>query len=373
MENRQDHKVNRYFFLGIILLFAVFLFFSLIQFFTAFLAAVIFYVLSKPGMCWLIKKKRWKKSWAAVLMIVISFFIILLPIGLLTTLLYNKVVTVVENPQKILDAMRQFDHVLEQRFHINFLSSQTQEKIQSFATQVLSTVLNQSLNLFSTIIMMYFFLYFMLISTNRLEAAIVFFLPFPRSKIEMFGRELVTQTFSNSVGVPLICLVQGFLGYTSYAIAGLPEAGFWGVVTGFASILPVLGAGIVWAPICVYLFASGHNWQAFFVLLWGAILIGLSDNVVRFILAKRMADVHPIITVLGVIMGLRYFGMTGLIFGPLLISYFIILLKIYYIEYQKPVNARRNKPRQLMPSYFQPFLGKPQPKRKKTGGSGGNG
>ena len=76
-----------------------------------------------------------------------------------------------------------------------------------------------------------------------------------------------------------------------------------------------------------------------------------------------MADVHPIITVLGVILGLQYFGILGLIFGPLLISYFFILLKIYYVEYQKPVLARQKK-RQIMPVYMQPFIGFGKPKKK---------
>ena len=64
-----------------------------------------------------------------------------------------------------------------------------------------------------------------------------------------------------------------------------------------------------------------------------------------------MADVHPVVTVLGIIMGLRYFGIIGLIFGPLLISYFIILLQIYYSEYQKPANDKRKK-RNILPVYL---------------------
>ncbi|RFM26570.1 AI-2E family transporter [Deminuibacter soli] len=372
MENRQDYKVNRYLFLAVIILFSVFLFFSLIQFFTAFLAATIFYVLSKPAMEWLIKKRRWKKTSAALLMILISFFIILLPIGLLTTLLYNKVISVVENPHIIMDPLRHIDQIVQERFHTNLISDKSMEKVQAFATVVLSALLNQGLNLFSTILIMYFFLYFMLTSINRLEAGIVFFLPFPRSKIEMFGKELVKLTFSNAVGVPLICLVQGSLGYACYMIAGLPEAGFWGVITGFASIIPVLGAGVVWLPVSLYFLITGHTWQGIFVVIWGALFIGLSDNIVRFVLAKRMADVHPIVTVLGVIMGLRYFGITGLIFGPLLISYFIILLKIYYFEYQKPAPPKAEKARQLMPSYFQPFIGgKTKSVKTKRGGAAG--
>jgi predicted PurR-regulated permease PerM len=197
----------------------------------------------------------------------------------------------------------------------------------------------------------------MIQNINRMEAAIVFYLPFKKDKIKLFGDELVHQTFSNSVGIPAIAVVQGLCGFLCYWIAGLDEAGFWGVITGFSALIPVIGTGLVWVPAAAYLLIIGHTWQGIFVVFYGAIVMGSMDNVVRFILAKKMADVHPIVTVLGVILGLRFFGFLGLIFGPLLISYFIILLKIYYAEYQQPVLARPAKKRQLMPVYMQPFLG----------------
>jgi len=129
------------------------------------------------------------------------------------------------------------------------------------------------------------------------------------------------------------------------------------VITGFCALVPVIGTGLVWVPSAGYLLITGHTWQGIFVVLYGGIVLGSLDNVVRFVLAKKMADVHPVVTVLGVIIGLQYFGFLGLIFGPLLISYFIILLKIYYVEYQRPVLSRPARKRQLMPVYMQPFLG----------------
>jgi len=357
METSKDYKVNRYFFLAIILIFGILLLFSLIQFFTAFLSAVIFYVLSKPSLEWLVKKKRWKKSRAAILVIIVSFFIILMPITLLVTLLYNKITHVLINPTEVINMLKHFGDVIKEKTGFQIISSDTLSKVQTYATTLLSAILNQGLGFFTTITMMYFFLYFMVINMNRMEAAIIFYLPFKREKINMFGKELVAQTFSNAVGVPLIAIAQGFLGFISYSIAGVDEAGFWGVITGFCSIIPIVGGGIVWIPTAIFQVVIGHTWQGFFIILWGFLLMGTIDNIIRFILAKRMADVHPIITVLGVIMGLKYFGFIGFIFGQVLISYFIILLKIYYVEYQQPVTARPSKPKQIMPSYMQPFLG----------------
>ena len=89
-----------------------------------------------------------------------------------------------------------------------------------------------------------------------------------------------------AVGVPLIAVVQGLFGYIAYLIAGVAEPGFYAVLTGFASILPLIGTGLVWIPMSVYLLANGLTWQGIFVLAWGLVVLSSMDNVVRFILAK---------------------------------------------------------------------------------------
>jgi predicted PurR-regulated permease PerM len=350
MEQKQDYKLNRYFFLAIIIIFAILLLYTLLEFFTAFLAAIMFYVLSRPLAEWLIKKKKWKKGLVAILIIIISFFIILLPIGLVGTLLYGKIMNVAQSPQTVIGPIKELNNTLHARFNINIISDKNLSAIQSYATTLLSLIVSSSFNFFTTISMMYFFLYFMIQNIGRMEAAIILYLPFRRSRILLFGNELKAQTFSNAVGVPLIAVIHGLLAFIAYRIAGVDEAGFWGVMTGFSSIIPIVGTGLIWAPASVYLLATGHTWQGAFVAGWGVIIIGSSDNIIRFLLAKKMADVHPIVTVLGVIIGLKYFGITGLIFGPLIISYFLLLLRIYYTEYQKPsIEKKKN----ILPTYLQ--------------------
>jgi predicted PurR-regulated permease PerM len=360
---KTDHKINKYFFLAIIIIFALLLYYSLSQFFSAFLGAVILYVLSKKRMDKLVKK-GWRKPAAASLVISISIVIIIVPIIIVGYLLYLKGKYYIANPDMLVQNLQRVQQQMKANYGINFISDETIANIRVYATSAISRLLNESLDFFASITMLYFFLYFMLISINRMEAAIVFFLPFKRDKIEMFGKELVALTFSNSIGVPAIALAQGVIGYIGYSIVGLPEAGFWAVITGFASIVPIVGSALVWGPATLYLFVMHHTGMGIFLGLWGILVIGVSDNVVRFMLAKKMADVHPIITVLGVIMGLKYFGLSGLVFGPVLISYFIILLKIYYLEYQSGVPVIKKK-RSVPIRFNLPFLGG-QPKKKKT-------
>lgn len=341
MENPtlNTNKINKSFFLTVIIVFALLLLFSMREFFTAFLGSIMFYVLFKPWMEFLVNKKKWKKSRAAILVVVVSFFIIMVPVFAFSSLIIGKISPLISHPEII----QTYIEGLQDKFHVEILSEKNIAELQSRAAGILSSALNAGLSVFSSITMMYFFLYFLLISFSRLEAAIVLFLPFEKRKIMLFGSELKSQTFSNVVGIPLIALAQGLSAFAAYYFTGVPEAAFWGILTGFASIIPIVGTGIIWVPVCIYLFAGGYTWQGFAVLGWSAIVMGSADNVIRFVLAKRMADVHPVVTVLGVIMGLNYMGVPGLIFGPLLISYFMILVKIYYSTYRKPVNQKHER------------------------------
>ncbi|MBC7694075.1 MAG: AI-2E family transporter [Burkholderiales bacterium] len=332
-ETKPVFNFNKSIFTIIIILFGLLLLFSLKEYFTAFLGSIIFYVLFKGWMHKLVNEKKWKKSYAAILINLVSFFIILLPITFFVSMVYNKVIPVASNPDALMPYVHQMDSTLQHKYGIKIMTVKNIDMVKAESTKVFSGALNQGLAFFSSIVMLYFFLYFMLINFNRMEASIILSLPFKKSKIKMFGEELKAQTFSNAIGIPLIAVVQGFFAYFIYLMTGVPEAGFWAILTGFASIIPIVGTGIIWLPVCIYLFITGHTMQGFIVVAWSVVIMGSMDNVIRFLLAKRMADVHPVVTVLGIILGLEYLGITGLIFGPLLISYFMILLKIYYADY----------------------------------------
>jgi predicted PurR-regulated permease PerM len=98
-------------------------------------------------------------------------------------------------------------------------------------------------------------------------------------------------------------------------------------------MLPVVGAALAYVPIAIILFSNGQTGQGIAVLIFGFGIIGTVDNVLRFTLLKKLGNVHPLTTVFGVIIGLKLFGFIGLIFGPLLISLFVLLLKIYSNEF----------------------------------------
>ena len=123
------------------------------------------------------------------------------------------------------------------------------------------------------------------------------------------------------------------VGLIGYLIIDVSEPWFWFVSTCIAAMMPVVGAALIYVPLTIMLFAQGHTGKGIAMALWGFLLIGLVDNFFRLILNKRIANIHPLITIFCVIVGIQLFGFIGLIFGPVLISMFILLLKIYSSEF----------------------------------------
>lgn len=277
-------------------------------------------------------KYKWSKPWSAILIIVISFIIVVLPVGFLVGMIYNKAANLANDPEILKQYIQQItDKLNHLPFKVdtkNFSTNAT-----GFISSNITDVLTGSLNVLGRLLMMYFFLYFLLINSYKLETKIINYLPFRATTMLLFGKELVGQTYSNAIGVPVIAVAQGLVTYGGYMIAGVPEAGLWAILTGFSSIIPLVGTAIIWIPVSIFLLAEGHTWQGIFILLFCAIVVGAIDNLIRMVVSKKVGDVHPVITVLGVLFGLKFFGLPGLVFGPLLISYFLILLKLYRKEH----------------------------------------
>jgi predicted PurR-regulated permease PerM len=138
---------------------------------------------------------------------------------------------------------------------------------------------------------------------------------------------------SSTIGVLLIALIQGVVGLVGYLIIGIDEPFLWFVATCITAMLPIVGAALVYVPLTIMLFAQGDTGRGIAMAVWGFGLIGLVDNLFRFMINKRLGNIHPLVTIFGVIVGLQLFGFIGLIFGPLLIAMFLLLLRIYGNEF----------------------------------------
>jgi predicted PurR-regulated permease PerM len=166
-----------------------------------------------------------------------------------------------------------------------------------------------------------------------MEHSIYEHIPLKDENAHKLGHELQNMVLSNAIGIPVIAILQGIVGLIGYFIIGVDKPWFWFVVTCITAMLPVVGAALAYVPLAIIFFAGGDNIRGIFMLIYGFGIIGTVDNIFRFTLARKIGNIHPLITIFGVIIGLDLFGFLGLIFGPLLISLFILLLKIYSSEF----------------------------------------
>jgi predicted PurR-regulated permease PerM len=321
--------------LAAIVLLAIILFRELQFFLPALLGAYTLYMVLRKYMFILTGKYKWKKGWTALLLMLLSFLIILLPIMVLVNMMTTKVGFAIAHSQDVLIKIQQFVEKYEREWGINVFTQQNIQKMTDWGTRTLPTILNATMNTLTTLIVMYFLLYFMLLNGRQMETNLYVWVPVKEENVKLIKKDMNSMVVSNAIGIPVIALMQGIVGLLGYWIIGVDEPVFWFVVTAITALLPVVGAALAYVPLALLLFASGETSKGIFVLLYGFIIIGLVDNVFRFWFNKKFGDIHPLITVFGVIVGVSLFGFIGIIFGPILISLFILLLKIYTSEYSE--------------------------------------
>jgi predicted PurR-regulated permease PerM len=299
----------------------------------ALLGAYTLYVITRRYYFTLTVRHRWNKSVSAGLLMLLSFLIILLPIMMLINMMSGKVVYAISHAKEILKRIQGFIHGYEQKWGFEILTDANIEKATNWGATRLPIILNATINTVTTIALMYFVLYFMLLNSKKMETGVYNWMPVKQENVVRIRKDLNNMVISNAIGIPVIALLQGLVGLVGYIIIGVDQPVFWFVATTITAMLPVVGASLAYVPLSLLLFASGDNTRGIIVLVYGLLVIGLTDNVFRFWFNKKFGDIHPLITVFGVIIGVSVFGFIGLIFGPILISLFLLLVKIYASEY----------------------------------------
>ncbi len=317
----------------LITLVGLFLFICSLHILTALLSAVIMYTLFRPLFLYFLLKKRWSKSLSAVTVIALSFLIIVVPLTGLSIMVINKLIGFQQHPEFLTGMIDRVHSYTGASIDIKEMLKNGINDISKWAIGAFSVFLNSALKIFITLIILYFTLFFMFKSYDVFESALIKYLPFSTQQSMRFGTELKNITLSNIIGQGLIGLSQGIVVGTGFLIFGIPDPLFWGIVSVFVCFLPVVGAPIIFVPAAIIELSSGHNVAGIGILIWGGVLVTLIDNFLRQFISKKIADTHPLITIIGVIIGIPFFGIIGLVIGPFLISFFFLLVKMYETGY----------------------------------------
>jgi predicted PurR-regulated permease PerM len=297
--------------------------------FGAFLGTMVMYTLFRNLNIFLIEKWNWPKPVSAVVIIVLSIFIIVLPFFGIGKMLFSKAIELQQNPQWISKIMDAINHFVGDKLGQPDLIEKQLEASSSYFGGLLTSALSGAANVFLEVAVMYFLLYFLFVNYRGFEGSLIHYLPFDDENAVAFGEELKNITYSNIIGQTVIAIIQGAFLAVGFWIFGAKDPLFWGVICAILSFIPLLGPPLIFVPAAVILLADGMTWQGVGLLVWGFGLVINIDNVLRLVIAKKLGDIHPIITVVGVIIGIPLFGLIGLVYGPLLLAYFLIAVRIY--------------------------------------------
>jgi predicted PurR-regulated permease PerM len=303
---------------------------AFVPFATGLVGIPVLYIVFEPVHRWL--TRRISPRFAAAIVVVLALFLIVVPgvsfAGLIVAQAQEIAGGVVQSP-----LLGRLSELRFRNFDIGAQLADLGGKLVTWigtsAFGLIGTATRLALNLTISL----FGLYYLLLRPGETWQAVRPYIPFSAENAELLRQRFRNVTVSTVVGTGLVAVIQGVMVGLGFWAAGLSNALFWGVVTVVLAILPVVGSALVWGPGVIALAIGGQYGWAIALALWGILADGNVDYIVRPIVFRRWANIHPIVTLLGALAGVPYFGILGLLIGPLALSYFFELIGMYRAEY----------------------------------------
>lgn len=332
MANNSRERIFKITLVALIVGLGIILFRQARPFFGGILSALTLYILLRRPTFRLAEKLR-RPTLATVIMVLAVIIFIAVPLTLIIWFIVSQIQQAEWNVGEIIAPAQQMFDIIEKRFGIDIVSQQTISFVAGKLTALGQSVLGGIGNFFVNLLVAVLLLFFLLNGGRKMEQYLASIIPMKNINKRETMEKVNKMVKSNAIGIPMVATLQGIIAFIGYMIFDVPNAGLAAIATGFCSIVPIVGTMVVWVPLGIYFMVLGQWGQAIGLLVFSAIFISQSDNLLRFILQKKMADTHPLITIFGVFLGLSLFGFIGIIFGPLLVSLFLLFVDMFRKEY----------------------------------------
>ncbi|MBK6362122.1 MAG: AI-2E family transporter [Saprospiraceae bacterium] len=329
------NTIRQLFFLALLIFMGFIILKELYFMLTAFLGAVTLYVILLYPKRILTIKYNWPAWIAALFLMAASVAIMILPVAYLTSAGVEILSPVIKNPEILTNAFDQIHIFMINQFGIDVFNPDNVSKLADQILPFTQKTLGSTMSVFGNILLMYLVLYFLLVQTRDVELWLKRTLPFKTANTKKVISEVRNLVYSNALGIPIVAIIQGIVAIIGYSIFGVKEFLLMGLLTAISSVIPIVGTMLVYLPLAIFQYSKYGVFSGVGIGIWGVAVIGSVDNIARFLVQKKLADVHPLITMLGVFMGVGLFGFMGIIFGPLLLSVFFMLTQIYINEFGK--------------------------------------
>ena len=297
------------------------------------LGALTLYVIARKYNFYLQEQRGMKPAWAAMLIMLATLLILILPVYFILDVIIEKVSNASAYVEKVNVFIDKIHDFVMDKVKVDLLSKENVAKLKEQVTKISGGAISGTFNTLTIITSMYFILYFMLEQPRKFENMLKNAAPLKRSNINLIGERMRKMIIANAIGIPVVAIGQGLVALIGYLIFGAPSPVLLFALTFVGSMIPIVGAAIIYVPVCVFMIAEGDTGSGVGLLIYCLVVVGLTDNLLRFTLLKKLENIHPLNTVFGIIMGMNLFGFMGLIFGPILVSLTVLLIQIYNDEF----------------------------------------
>jgi predicted PurR-regulated permease PerM len=301
---------------------------------------VVLAVLFSPIYRWLLEKTRGKPNLASLLTLLLIVVLVILPLSLIAVSLVNQITLVVEMARsgeltvgmffnKVMAVLPNWLITLLERFDLTSLAA-LQAKLTDGASQVSQAAAKKAINaglitfdFLTSLCILLYLLFFLLRDGAALATRIQAAVPLSRKSKQRLFRNFTTVIRATVKGNVLVAIVQGALGGLIFWFLDIHAPLLWAVVMAFLSLLPAIGAAIVWAPVALYLLSTGSIWQGIALIAFGVFVIGLVDNFLRPVLVGKDTKMPDYVVLLSTVGGMALFGLNGFVIGPVVAALFI--------------------------------------------------
>lgn len=297
--------------------------------------AVIFYPMYKKFLSML----KGRKSASSLLTVFFSTFFVVGPVFFLVFLIFQKTqdlfLTIKEKPPEFLENITENALGSLGQFFPGAEVDIEEYAQQGFAwvSENIGPIFTGATEFFITLFLAMLVFYYLLKDGAKLKSIIVDISPLAREYTERIFNKIILTINSIFMGSLVIGVIQGILTGLGFFVLGVPDPILWGGVTAMLSILPIVGPIFVIAPASLYLFFINETFAAVALLIWGLVLVGSIDNILRpKLIERRGVALHPLLVLLSIIGGINLFGVSGLILGPVLLSFLMSVLEVYKNE-----------------------------------------
>ncbi|MCH7548123.1 MAG: AI-2E family transporter [Candidatus Krumholzibacteriota bacterium] len=336
-------------FLLLLLAFVSILFFTMIrQFVMTILLAAIFSGLMTPLYRRLVTLLRGRKIAASAITLLTVVLTIIIPLMLLLTIVVTQAVRIsagagpwiqaqIQNPDLLVQKLQTlpgFDAIEPYRHQILTRLGEGAAGVGGFVVGGLSAATKGTVVFFFHFFLFLYAMFFFLMDGAKMLRRVLYYMPLPHETESVLVSKFVSVTRATIKGTIVIGLMQGSLAAVALGLAGIRDAVFWGAIMTVLSIIPGIGTSLVWVPAAIYLAVTGHVTAAIIVSVWCALVVGSVDNLVRPRLVGKDTQMHDLLILFSTLGGLLFFGVTGIIIGPIIAALFVSVWDLYGVVFK---------------------------------------